>query len=94
MLRPDELADQAGIRVPEEGPYETVAGFVMSELGRLPVVGDTVSLPEGALRVERLDGRRIDRLRFIPSPDEAAQTAEDAATARLADDERKEATRG
>ncbi|MFB2597952.1 hemolysin family protein [Herbiconiux sp. P17] len=105
MLRPDELADQAGIRVPEEGPYETVAGFVMSELGRLPVVGDTVSLPEGALRVERLDGRRIDRLRFIPSPDDLEQTAEEAAPGRLAneatrpadrerDDERKEATRG
>ncbi|WP_092554667.1 hemolysin family protein [Herbiconiux ginsengi] len=105
MLRPDELADQAGIRVPEDGPYETVAGFVMSELGRLPVVGDTVSLPEGALRVERLDGRRIDRLRFIPSPDGSEQTAEDAARGRLAneetrtadrdrDDEWKEATRG
>ncbi|MCS5719236.1 hemolysin family protein [Herbiconiux sp. CPCC 205763] len=108
MLRPDELADQAGIRVPEEGPYETVAGFVMSELGRLPVVGDTVSLPEGALRVERLDGRRIDRLRFIPSPDEAELTAEEAAPGRLAQEsahadddrkdkrkhERKEATRG
>jgi CBS domain containing-hemolysin-like protein len=68
MLRPDELADQAGIRVPEDGPYETVAGYVMSELGRLPVVGDTVDLPDGALRVERLDGRRIDRLRYIPAP--------------------------
>jgi CBS domain containing-hemolysin-like protein len=96
MLRPDELADQAGIRVPEDGPYETVAGFVMSELGRLPAVGDTVALPEGALRVERLDGRRIDRLRFIPSPDAAEQAADeaDAATARLANDDRKEATRG
>ncbi len=71
MLRPDELADQAGIHVPEDGPYETVAGFVMSELGRLPVVGDVVALPDGALRVERLDGRRIDRLRFIPAPSES-----------------------
>jgi CBS domain containing-hemolysin-like protein len=68
LLRPDELADQAGIRVPEDGPYETVAGFVMSELGRLPVVGDEVALADGALRVERLDGRRIDRLRFVPAP--------------------------
>jgi CBS domain containing-hemolysin-like protein len=77
MLRPDELADQAGITVPEDGPYETVGGFVMSELGRLPVVGDTVLLPEGALRVERLDGRRIDRLRFIPStPEEGAPAVE------------------
>ncbi|MEO9104152.1 MAG: hemolysin family protein, partial [Terrimesophilobacter sp.] len=66
MLRPDELLDRAGVVVPDDGPYETVAGFIMSELGRLPVVGDTVSMPTGELRVERLDGRRIDRVRFTP----------------------------
>lgn len=69
MLRPDELLDRAGVRVPDDGPYETVAGFIMSELGRLPVVGDVVELPSGELRVERLDGRRIDRVRFTPTPD-------------------------
>ncbi len=68
MLRPDELLDQAGVAVPEDGPYETVAGFILSELGRLPVIGDTVSIDSGELRVERLDGRRIDRVRFTPSP--------------------------
>jgi len=66
MLRPDELLERTAIVVPEDGPYETVAGFVMSELGRLPVVGDTVPIPGGELTVERLDGRRIDRLRFTP----------------------------
>jgi len=69
MLRPDELLERAGIVVPEDGPYETVAGFVMSELGRLPVVGDTVLIDGGQLAVERLDGRRIDRLRFTPDRD-------------------------
>lgn len=66
MLRPDELLERTGIIVTEHGPYETVAGFVMSELGRLPVVGDTVLIDGGELKVERLDGRRIDRLRFTP----------------------------
>jgi CBS domain containing-hemolysin-like protein len=70
MLRPDELLDRAGIAVPEEGPYETVAGFVMSAIGRLPVVGDEVEIEDGTLRVERLDGRRIDRIRFTPKPPE------------------------
>ncbi|PPF22376.1 hemolysin family protein [Rathayibacter sp. AY1A7] len=69
MLRPDEVLDRAGVHIPEEGPYETVAGFVMSELGRLPAVGDRVDVEGGSLRVERLDGRRIDRLRFTPDPD-------------------------
>jgi CBS domain containing-hemolysin-like protein len=73
MLRPDELLDRADIAVPEEGPYETVAGFVMSEIGRLPVVGDEVEIEHGTLRVERLDGRRIDRIRFTPTPPEPVE---------------------
>lgn len=68
ILRPDELLDRSGVEVPEDGPYETVAGFIMSELGRLPAVGDTVAIPAGVFRVERLDGRRIDRVRFTPEP--------------------------
>jgi CBS domain containing-hemolysin-like protein len=55
--------------VPEDGPYETVAGFVMSELGRLPVVGDIVPVEGGRLTVDRLDGRRIERLQFTPEPE-------------------------
>jgi CBS domain containing-hemolysin-like protein len=78
ILRPDELEDRAGVTVPEDGPYETVAGFVMNELGRLPVVGDEVPLEDGTLRVERLDGRRIDRLRYTPSV-EVPGTAPDSA---------------
>ena len=66
ILRPDELLDRSGVEVPEDGPYETVAGFIMSELGRLPAVGDTVAIPAGVFRVDRLDGRRIDRVRFTP----------------------------
>ncbi|WP_196904330.1 MULTISPECIES: hemolysin family protein [unclassified Cryobacterium] len=72
MLRPDELLERTGIFVPDDGPYETVAGFVMSELGRLPVVGDTVTIDSGEFTVERLDGRRIDRLRFTPVVEPAA----------------------
>ncbi len=68
MLRPDELLERADVIVPEDGPYETVGGFIMSELGRLPVAGDTVIVESGEFRVERMDGRRIDRVRFTPSP--------------------------
>ncbi|WP_139417602.1 hemolysin family protein [Agromyces laixinhei] len=68
ILRPDELLERTGIRVPENGDYETVAGFVMAELGRLPLVGDEVLIDDGTLVVQRLDGRRIDRVRFVPNP--------------------------
>jgi len=65
MTRPDELAEMA-IKVPDDGAYETVAGYIMSVLGRIPVVGDEVSLESGVLRVERMDGRRVDRVRYSP----------------------------
>ncbi len=81
ILRPDELLERAGVTVPEEGPYETVAGFVMNELGRLPKVGDEVPIEGGTLRVERLEGRRVDRIRYTPDP-EAPATADPAASER------------
>ena len=65
-LRPDELEERAGITVPEDDNYETVAGFVMSQLGRIPEQGDVVTVPKGEFKVVRMDGRRIDRLRFTP----------------------------
>jgi CBS domain containing-hemolysin-like protein len=68
LLRPDELEDRASVTVPEDGPYETVGGFLMQELGRLPVVGDEVAIDSGVFRIERLDGRRIDRIRYTPNP--------------------------
>jgi len=77
-LRPDELADRAGVVVPEDGPYETVAGYLLERLGRLAVVGDEVEVEDGVFRVDRLDGRRIDRVRFTPrvaaAPDGATTT--------------------
>ncbi|WP_395641040.1 hemolysin family protein [Pseudolysinimonas sp.] len=67
-LRPDELAERANVVVPEDGPYETVAGWMMAELGRIAEVGDTIEVEAGIFRVERMDGRRIDRVRYTPSP--------------------------
>jgi CBS domain containing-hemolysin-like protein len=69
MIRPDELAEMA-VEVPDDAAYETVAGFMMSMLGRIPAVGDEVSISNGLLRVERMDGRRIDRVRFTPDATE------------------------
>ncbi|MSZ10112.1 MAG: DUF21 domain-containing protein, partial [Actinobacteria bacterium] len=66
MIRPDELLEMA-IKVPDDGAYETVAGYLMSELGRIPNVGDEIQIDGGTLRVERMDGRRVDRVRFTPA---------------------------
>ena len=39
LLNLEDFADETGVELPE-GPYETVAGFVVARLGRLPEVGD------------------------------------------------------
>ncbi|WP_446666919.1 hemolysin family protein [Flexivirga sp. B27] len=86
VLRPDELAELAGVQVPEGDAYESVGGFVIERLGRIPQLGDRVEFDDGSLQVERLDGMRIDRIRFIPksspktlAPDDVAVTPDDVA---------------
>ena len=69
-LRPDELHHETGLVVPDESPYETLGGLVMTTLGRLPRVGDEVSVPGVQLRVERMDGRRVDSIRVTAVDDE------------------------
>ena len=65
-LRPDELEERTGVAVPEDGHYETIAGFILASLGRMAQVGDVVDMPLGEFRIERMDNRRIDRVRFTP----------------------------
>jgi CBS domain containing-hemolysin-like protein len=64
--RPDELLERTGVRVPDAPDYETVGGFVADELDRLPEVGDEITIAQGRLRVEGMDGTRVGRLRFTP----------------------------
>ena len=66
-LRPDELEERTGVEVPENGHYDTIAGFILESLGRMARVGDTVTIAMGEFRVERIDNRRIDRVRFTPT---------------------------
>ncbi|MHC2999287.1 hemolysin family protein [Microbacterium sp. HJ5] len=75
-LRPDEVLDRTGIRIPEGDVYDTVGGFIMSELERIPVVGDVIEIEDGTIEVQRMDGRRVDRVRFTstPMPHEEAAT--------------------
>ncbi|MGH3424770.1 MAG: hemolysin family protein, partial [Nocardioidaceae bacterium] len=82
MLRPDEVAEQTGVHLPEDDDYETIAGLINQRLGRLAGRGDEVTLelpapwragaddePPGVftvhLRVERVEGRRIDRVALV-----------------------------
>jgi putative hemolysin len=61
----DEVQECTGLTLPD-GPYETLAGFVMAGLGTLPTVGSEVEVDGWRLTVTELDGRRASRVRVIP----------------------------
>lgn len=63
----EEFARRTGVELPD-GPYETVAGFVVAELGRLAVVGDHVDVGDRRLTVTDVARRRIVRLDVTPLP--------------------------
>jgi putative hemolysin len=67
LLNLDEFAEQTGLELPE-GPYETVAGYLLAALGHLPVDGEFAEVGGRKLTVTQLDGRRIARLRVSPAP--------------------------
>ncbi len=67
LLNLDDFREATGLQLPE-GPYETVAGYVLAELGRLPVVGDSVEVEGRTLTVLELDGRRIARISVSRAP--------------------------
>jgi putative hemolysin len=76
LLNLDDFTEATDLHLPE-GPYETVAGYVLAELGRLPQVGDSIEVEGRTLSVLELDGRRIARLRVSAAP-EPAEDADDA----------------
>ncbi|MBV9291499.1 MAG: HlyC/CorC family transporter [Frankiales bacterium] len=85
LLNLDDFAEATGRQLPD-GPYETVAGCLMSALGRLPRNGDAVEVDGVRLKVTKMDGRRVARVRVtaLGGDDDEAESAadeQDAATA-------------
>jgi putative hemolysin len=66
LLNLDEFAEQTGVELPE-GPYETVAGYVLATLGQLPTDHEFVEVAGYRLTVTTMDGRRIARVRVGPA---------------------------
>lgn len=64
--RPDEVTARTAIRIPDDGPYETLGGLVMNELGRIPQIGDEVTLSTCTILVDAMEGRRVTRVRITP----------------------------
>ena len=61
LTRLEEVNDHLGLDLHEPN-YETIAGYVMGKLGRIPRINDVVDGDRVRLQVENLDGMRIERI--------------------------------
>ena len=79
LMNLDDFQDETGLELPE-GPYETVAGYIMAGLGRLPAVGDAVQHEGVRLEVAEVEGRRVSRVLVTSSTgtEPPAQAADQA----------------
>jgi CBS domain containing-hemolysin-like protein len=65
VLRGDEVAEQTGFTLPD-GPFETLAGFLMARLGHIPDVGETVAEGGWDFTVTSVDRHRVEQVRVSP----------------------------
>src|SRR5918993_304008 len=82
MLAVRDANRRFDMKLPEDGHYTTVAGFLLAAAGRLLKPGDRVEHDGAQFRVERVDRRRIRWVRFTPAPRPAPEAADDGATLR------------
>ena len=78
-LNLDEVEEVSGVELPE-GPYSTLGGYVMAELGRMPRTGDVVEHDGVRLTVVRTEGRRVARVRLTPRREDDGTAPDPAAT--------------
>lgn len=59
-----DLKEDYGIEIEESEEYETLGGFILTSLQRIPVVGDTVSINDKIFRVIEMVGQRISKIKY------------------------------
>ncbi len=63
-----DLKEDYGIEIEESEEYETLGGFILTSLQRIPVVGDTVSINGKIFRVIEMVGQRISKIKYENKP--------------------------
>lgn len=62
-LSVEEARDELSVNIPE-GPYDTIAGFVLSKLGHIPKVGEFVNVDDYRITIAEMRNLKIERLRM------------------------------
>lgn len=68
-----DLADQHRLAFPESAEYETLAGFLITQLQRMPRGGEIVTYEDWRLTIVDMDGRRIARVKIEARPQDAGR---------------------
>jgi CBS domain containing-hemolysin-like protein len=68
MLAVRDANRRLKLELREDEAYTTVAGFLLAQAGRVLEPGDEVAVTKGMFKVERVERRRITRIRFTPAP--------------------------
>ena len=71
----DDVNEHFGLKLSDPN-YDTIAGFILGQLGRLAELGDNVDADGARLRVVAMDGRRVSRVWIFPIAPAESQTAE------------------
>ena len=53
----------------KDGDYETLAGYIVSELGRIPIEGETIQIEKFTILISRASAQKIDVVKLIYNPD-------------------------
>ncbi len=76
-----DLETQYELKLPQDEGYETLAGFVLSRLQKMPTGGETFDYEGRRFAVEKMDGHRVATVRIEPVPAAPAQQAGDLTSA-------------
>jgi putative hemolysin len=65
-----DLKEDYHIQLPESPEYETLGGFLMTALQKIPQSGDTVETEEKRIRIVEMVGQRISKVKLerLPEP--------------------------
>ena len=76
LTRLEEFEELTRIKLEEEDheEVETIGGLFQARLGRIPNVGDEIHVQGRTLRVEVLDGMRVERVRLLPNAPSAPKS--------------------
>jgi CBS domain containing-hemolysin-like protein len=79
----DEVNELLSANLPESDDWDSIGGLILDELGHVPSEGESVEINAWRLTAERVQGRRIGRVRLTPPSDHDAENGADGIEATL-----------